>query len=89
MGGQGRHNAPDFGVSREECGGRMRTDETITTGMELDRQAGPVVANMLERGVVANATHDTVVGLLPACNVTREEVDEGIEVLEKALEETA
>ena len=61
----------------------------LMIGMELDRPAGPVVANMLENGVVANATHDTVVRLLPAYNITREEIDEGIEVLEKALEETA
>ncbi|MEX1094834.1 MAG: aspartate aminotransferase family protein [Planctomycetales bacterium] len=58
-------------------------------GLELSVPAAPVVAKCLERGVLVNATHDTVVRLLPALNVTPEQVDEGCAVLADVLRELA
>jgi acetylornithine/succinyldiaminopimelate/putrescine aminotransferase len=43
----------------------------------------------MERGVLINVTHDTVVRLLPALNISAEEVDEGCEVICQAIREIA
>jgi len=61
----------------------------LMRGLELDRPARPVVAKALERGVVLNATAGTVIRFLPPLTVTTAEIDEGIDVLEAALTETA
>jgi acetylornithine/succinyldiaminopimelate/putrescine aminotransferase len=39
----------------------------------------------MERGLLINATHDTVVRLLPPLNVTAEQVDEGCDVIAEVL----
>ena len=41
----------------------------------------------MDRGVLINATHDTVVRLLPPLNITPEEVDKGAEVVCQAIRE--
>jgi acetylornithine/N-succinyldiaminopimelate aminotransferase len=51
--------------------------------------AAPAVKKCMERGVLVNATHDTVVRLLPALNVTAEQVDTGCEAIAEALREMA
>ncbi len=43
----------------------------------------------MRRGVLLNATHDTVVRLLPPLNVTEEQVDAGCDVLAEVLREMA
>jgi acetylornithine/succinyldiaminopimelate/putrescine aminotransferase len=43
----------------------------------------------MERGVLVNATHETVVRLLPPLNVSAEEVDAGCQVIAEVLEEMA
>jgi predicted acetylornithine/succinylornithine family transaminase len=58
-------------------------------GIDLSVPAAPVVGACMQRGVLVNATHDTVVRLLPAINVTAEDVDEGCEVLADVLRELA
>ena len=54
-------------------------------GLELTRDAAPVVPAGLERGVVVNRTAETVVRLLPPLIITEAEVDEGLARLEAAL----
>jgi acetylornithine/N-succinyldiaminopimelate aminotransferase len=54
-------------------------------GLELTRDAAPVVPAALERGVVVNRTAETVVRLLPPLVITEAEVDEGLTRLEAAL----
>jgi acetylornithine/N-succinyldiaminopimelate aminotransferase len=54
-------------------------------GVELAVNAVPVVGKCMERGLLVNATHDTVVRLLPALNVTAEQVDVGVEILSDVL----
>jgi acetylornithine/N-succinyldiaminopimelate aminotransferase len=54
-------------------------------GLELTRDAAPVVPAGLERGVVVNRTAETVVRLLPPLIITEAEVDEGLARLDAAL----
>ena len=43
----------------------------------------------MEKGVLVNATHETVLRLLPALNITAEQVDEGCAVIADVLHEMA
>jgi len=54
-------------------------------GLELTKDAGPVVPAALERGVVVNRTAGTVVRLLPPLVITEAEVDDGLGRLDAAL----
>jgi len=49
----------------------------------------PAVGKCMERGVLINCTHDTVIRLLPALNITAEQVDEACEVVGSVLKEMA
>lgn len=61
----------------------------MMVGIELSIPSGPAVGKCMERGILLNATQDTVVRLLPAMNITREEIDTGLEVLLEVLHEMA
>jgi acetylornithine/N-succinyldiaminopimelate aminotransferase len=63
--------------------------EGLMVGVDLTIPAGPAVEKCMRRGVLVNATHDTVVRLLPPLNVTEEQVDAGCDVLAEALREMA
>jgi len=54
-------------------------------GVELRRDAAPVVPAALERRVIVNRTAETVVRLLPPLVITEEEAGEGLDRLEAAL----
>jgi acetylornithine/succinyldiaminopimelate/putrescine aminotransferase len=54
-------------------------------GIDLDRPAAPVVDAALQLGLLVNRTSNTVVRLLPPFVITRDEVDEGVELLDRAL----
>jgi acetylornithine aminotransferase len=56
-------------------------------GLELDREGMPVVAACREQGLLVNCTQGNVIRLLPPLIVTRAELDQGLEILEKALSE--
>jgi len=58
-------------------------------GIDLAIPSTPAVQKCMERGVLVNATHDTVLRLLPALNITAEDVDRGCEVLADVLREMA
>ena len=61
----------------------------MMVGVDLSIPATPAVGKCMERGVLVNATHDTVLRLLPALNVTAEQVDEGCAVIADVLREMA
>lgn len=61
----------------------------LMIGVELTVPATPAVAKCMERGVLINATHDTVVRLLPPLNITAQEVDQGCAVIAEVLKELA
>jgi acetylornithine aminotransferase/acetylornithine/N-succinyldiaminopimelate aminotransferase len=54
-------------------------------GLELARDAAPVVPAALERGVIVNRTAETVVRLLPPLVITQAEADEALGRLDSAL----
>jgi len=56
-------------------------------GIDLTIPSGPAVAKCMERGVLVNATNDTVVRLLPALNVSADDLDEGLSAVREVLEE--
>jgi acetylornithine/succinyldiaminopimelate/putrescine aminotransferase len=61
----------------------------LMVGIDLTIPSVPAVAKCMERGVLVNATHDTVVRILPALNITAEEVDRGAAVIAEVLGEMA
>ena len=56
-------------------------------GAELDRPGKDIVLRCLKNGLLINCTHETVIRLLPAMNITRETLDEGLDILEEAMSE--
>lgn len=58
-------------------------------GIDLNIPGTPAVGKCMERGVLINCTHDTVIRLLPALNITPEQVDEGAAVISEVLRELA
>jgi predicted acetylornithine/succinylornithine family transaminase len=54
-------------------------------GVELATDGAPVVAECLKRRVLLNATHGTVIRLLPALNITDAQMGEGLDVIEDVL----
>jgi predicted acetylornithine/succinylornithine family transaminase len=54
-------------------------------GVELAVDGAPVVKACLERRLLINCTHTTVLRLLPALTLTDDELDEGCAILEEAL----
>jgi acetylornithine/succinyldiaminopimelate/putrescine aminotransferase len=59
----------------------------MMVGVDLTVPAAPAVQKCMDRGVLINATHDTVVRLLPPLNITAEEVDKGAEAVCQAIRE--
>jgi len=57
----------------------------LMRAIELGRPARAVAEKALEAGLIINATAGTVVRFLPPLTITREEIDEGMELLKKAL----
>jgi acetylornithine/N-succinyldiaminopimelate aminotransferase len=57
----------------------------LMLGAELDRPGAPVVSRCLEAGLLINCTADRVLRFLPPLVITREEVDEGFAILERAI----
>ena len=59
----------------------------LMAGIDLKFAAKPVYARLQEEGLLANVTHDTTVRLLPAMNVSRDELNEGFGILERVLKQ--
>jgi len=59
----------------------------LMVGLDLSIPSTPAVAKCMERGVLVNATHDTVLRLLPPLNVSAEEVETGCDVIAEVLRE--
>jgi len=59
----------------------------LMIAVDLNVPATPAVAACMQRGVLVNATHETVLRLLPAMNITTEDVDEGCQVISNVLRE--
>jgi len=57
----------------------------LMCGIELSRPGAPVFQYCLQKRVRLNCTHERVIRLLPALNVPRSALDEGLDVLDEAL----
>jgi predicted acetylornithine/succinylornithine family transaminase len=58
-------------------------------GLDLTIPATPAVGKCMQRGLLVNATNETVLRLLPPINVSAEEVDEGSAIIADVLREMA
>jgi len=61
----------------------------MMVGVDLTIPSGPAVGKCMERGLLINATQETVVRLLPPLNVTAEQVEEGCSIISDVLKEMA
>ncbi len=61
----------------------------LMIGVEFDFETQDLVAKMLEKGVLANATAGNVLRFVPALNISIEELEKVIEVMVESIEELA
>ena len=61
----------------------------VMIGAELSIDGGPVVKACMDRKLLINCTHGTVLRLLPALNLTEQQAHEGCDILAEALKEQA
>lgn len=59
----------------------------VMVGIELAVDGAPVVKKCMERKLLINCTHNTVIRLLPAMNLSIEQAEEGCDVLIQAIKE--
>ena len=59
----------------------------LMIGVEFNFETKPLVLKMLENGVLANATSDKVLRLVPPLNISYEDLEKAMEILEKSLKE--
>ncbi|MBI1874746.1 MAG: aminotransferase class III-fold pyridoxal phosphate-dependent enzyme, partial [Acidobacteria bacterium] len=57
-------------------------------GLQLDREAAPVVDAARHQGLLVNATAKSVVRLLPPLTITEAEVSAAVDMLDRALAST-
>jgi predicted acetylornithine/succinylornithine family transaminase len=53
----------------------------LMIGIELETDGSPIVAECLKQGLLINCTHQTVLRLLPAMNISSEQIDAGMTLL--------
>lgn len=58
----------------------------LMAGVELNTQAKKVVEGCIEKGLLINCTHETVLRLMPALNIAKREIDKAIGILDSVLE---
>jgi len=58
----------------------------LMIGLELTVNGGPVVEACLQRRLLVNCTHNTVIRLLPAMTLTAQQVDAGCDILAESLQ---
>lgn len=54
----------------------------LMLGIELKQKAQPIFAQALERKLIINYTHENVLRIMPALNVSRKELNIGMDILE-------
>jgi acetylornithine/N-succinyldiaminopimelate aminotransferase len=54
-------------------------------GVQLTVDGGPVVAECLKRGLLINATHQTVLRLLPGLTISDDQIDDGCGTIREVL----
>jgi acetylornithine/N-succinyldiaminopimelate aminotransferase len=59
----------------------------LMIGVQLTRPGAPLVARCLEKGLRINCTHDTVIRFMPAMIVTKEQIDQAVDIFDTVLAE--
>ena len=54
-------------------------------GIELEIEAAPLVQKCIEQGLLVNATQQTVLRLLPAMNISSQQVEDGCNILSSVI----
>lgn len=57
----------------------------LMTGMDLTVSGKDIVAYCLNKGLIINCTHDTVIRLLPPLTITKKDIDSAIKILDAAF----
>jgi len=60
----------------------------LMAGIELNIEGKPIVEKCIEKGLLINCTHDKVLRLMPALNITQKEIDKAVQILDEVLEST-
>lgn len=60
----------------------------LMVGMELNIEGKPIVEKCIAQGLLINCTHDKVLRLMPALNVTKKEIDRAIGILDNVFRNT-
>jgi len=77
-----------FGQLRQECDFvRDVRVRGVMVGIELSIEGAPAVKACLDRNLLINCTHGTIIRLLPALNLTEEQAHEGCDILIDVLKE--
>jgi len=82
--------AEKLGALKDECD--IVRDVRILglmIGVELSIEGGPIVKSCLERKLLVNCTHNTVLRLLPAMNLSERQAAEGCDILAEVIKEQA
>jgi predicted acetylornithine/succinylornithine family transaminase len=61
----------------------------LMIGVELGVEGAPIVKACMDRGLLVNCTHDTVIRLLPSMNLTEAQANEGCDILAEAIKQHA
>ena len=57
----------------------------LMAGVELNIEGKSLVEKCLAKGLLINCTHEKVIRLMPALNITKKEIDQGVNILEGVL----
>jgi acetylornithine/N-succinyldiaminopimelate aminotransferase len=57
----------------------------LMAGIELNIEGKAIVEKCIEHGLLINCTHDKVLRLMPALNITKKEIDKAISILDSVL----
>jgi acetylornithine/N-succinyldiaminopimelate aminotransferase len=57
----------------------------LMAGVELGIEGKVIVEKCLEKGLLINCTHDKVLRLMPALNISKKEIDKAINILDSVL----
>lgn len=58
----------------------------LMAGIELSIEGKTIVESCIEKGLLINCTHDRVLRLMPALNITKKEIDKAIDILQGVFE---
>ena len=57
----------------------------LMAGLELNIEGKAIVEKCMGEGLLINCTHEKVLRLMPALNITKKEIDKALGILEEAL----